>query len=376
MIAPWLPARFGSISRRATVATANITERPRESAIRRGKLDWSGIVDASFGGPHPWVMVGLDITPELDWLAIGAGPEPFFLLLAALVLDALLGVILRRPGRPFDRVAAQLVGEVVRRLGRPDRSAATHLVRGLLLGLFLIVLGGGSGVLVAMVAAAIPFGWAVSLVTILVVIDQRTMFAALGRSTGAAYDDTTRRQSVESAALRYAEGVVALAFWYVLLGFAGMLIYRLLLVAALLFERPGADDRGLGFVCVRLHEAAGWIPLRLAGLLLSFAAAFIPGAGLPRALATIFGHTPGRRSRSAAWPVAATAGALGIVLVGPRHLDGADRGVTPWIEPVGARAQVAPRDARRACYLLIVACVLSALVVLLVAMVELAGGAT
>jgi hypothetical protein len=50
--------------------------------------------------------------------------------------------------------------------------------------------------------------------------------------------------------------------------------------------------------------------------------------------------------------------------------------VTPWIEPVGARAQVAPRDARRACYLLIVACVLNALVVLLVAMVELAGGAT
>ena len=321
-------------------------------------------------------MVGLDITLELTWLAIGAGPEPLFLLLAALVLDAVLGVILPRLGRPFDRVAAQLVGEVARRLGRPDRSAATHLFRGLLLGLFLIILGGGGGVFVAVVAAAIPFGWAVSLVTILVVIDQRTIFAALGRSTGAARDDTARRQSVESAVLRYAEGVVALAFWYVLLGFTGMLIYRLLLVAALLFERPGADDRGLGFVCVRLHEAAGWIPLRLAGLLLSFAAAFIPGASLPRALATIFGHIPGRRSRSAAWPVAATAGALGIALVSPRHLDGADRGLTSWIEPVGACAQVTPYDARRAYYLLVVACVLSALVVLLVAMVELAGGAT
>lgn len=320
-------------------------------------------------------MAGLDITPEFTWLAIGAGPEPFFLLLAALVLDAVLGVILRRQGRPFDRVAAQLVGEVVRRLGRPDRSAATHLIRGLLLGLFLIVLGGGSGVIIAVVAAGIPFGWAVSLATILIVIDQRTIFAALGRSTGTAHDDTARRQSVESAALRYAEGVVALAFWYALLGLAGLLIYRLLLVAALLFERPGADDRGLGFVCVRLHEAAGWIPLRLAGLLLSFAAAFTPGAGLPRALAAMIGHTPGRRQRSAAWPVAAVAGALGVALVGPRHLDGVDRGVTPWIEPVGARAQVTPNDARRAYYLLIVACVLSALVVLLVAMVELASSA-
>jgi adenosylcobinamide-phosphate synthase len=321
-------------------------------------------------------MVGLDITPELTWVAIGTGPEPLFLLLAALALDAALGVILRRLGRPFDRVAAQFISEVVRRLGQPDRSFATHLIRGLLLGLFLIALGGGGGVLVAVVAAAIPVGWTASLVTILVVIDQRTIFAAFGRSTGAACDDTGRRQSVESAALRYAEGAVALAFWYVLLGVAGMLIYRLLLVAALLFERPGADDRGLGFVCVRLHEAAGWIPLRLAGLLLSFAAAFTPGASLPRALAAIFSHTSGRRLRSAAWPVAATAGALGIVLVGPRHLDGADRGVTLWIEPVGARAQVTPNDTRRAYYLLIVACVLSALVVLLVAMVELVGGAT
>jgi hypothetical protein len=106
-------------------------------------------------------MVSLDITPELTWLAIGAGPEPLFLLLAALVLDAVLGVTLRRLGRPFDRVAAQFVGEVARRLGRPDRSAATHLVRGLLLGLFLIVLGGGGGVLVAVVAApcAMPRAW-------------------------------------------------------------------------------------------------------------------------------------------------------------------------------------------------------------------------
>jgi len=83
-------------------------------------------------------------------------------------------------------------------------------------------------------------------------------------------------------------------------------------------------------------------------------------------------HTPGRRLRSAAWPVAAAAGALGVALVGPRHLDGADRGITPWIEPAGAGSQVTSNDARRAFYLLAVACVLNALVVLLVAMVELA----
>jgi adenosylcobinamide-phosphate synthase len=320
-------------------------------------------------------MAGSDITPEFTWVAIGAGPEPFFLLLAALILDAALGVVLRRPTRVFDRAAARLINDVVRRLARHDRSPATRLIRGLLLALFLMVVGGAVGVLLALAAATIPFGWAISLITILVVLDQRTIFAALGRSIGAAQDDSARRQSVESAALRYAEGVVALAFWYVLLGLAGLLIYRLLLIASLLFDRPGADDRGLGFVPVRLHEAAGWIPLRLAGLLLACAAAFTPGTGLGRAFAAMIGHSTGRWLRSAAWPVAATAGALGIALVGPRHLDGADRGVTPWIEPAGARAQVTPNDVRRAYYLLIVACVLNALAVLLVAMVELAGAA-
>lgn len=317
-------------------------------------------------------MTGANITPEFTWVAIGAGPEPFFLLLAAFALDAVLGLVLRSPTRAVDRTGARAINEVARRLGRADRSAATRLIRGLLLTLFLVIVGGVLGSVVMAVAAALPLGWALSLVVILLVIDQRTIFAALGRSIGADKDDAARRQSVESATLRYAEGVVALAFWYALLGLAGLLIYRLVLIAALMFDRPGEDDRGLGFVALRLHEAAAWIPLRLAGLLLALAAAFTPGARPSAAMAAMIRHTPGRRLRSAAWPVAAAAGALGVALVGPRHLDGADRGITPWIEPAGARSQVTSNDARRAFYLLAVACVLNALVVLLVAMVELA----
>jgi len=294
------------------------------------------------------------------------------LLLAAFALDAVLGLVLRSPTRAVDRTGARAINEVARRLGRADRSAATRLIRGLLLTLFLVVVGGVVGSVFMAVAAALPMGWALSLVVILLVIDQRTIFAALGRSIGADKDDAARRQSVESATLRYAEGVVALAFWYALLGLAGLLIYRLVLIAALMFDRPGEDDRGLGFVALRLHEAAAWIPLRLAGLLLALAAAFTPGARPSAAMAVMIRHTPGRRLRSAAWPVAAAAGALGVALVGPRHLDGADRGITPWIEPAGAGSQVTSNDARRAFYLLAVACVLNALVVLLVAMVELA----
>jgi len=317
-------------------------------------------------------MTGANITPEFTWVAIGAGPEPFFLLLAAFALDAVLGLVLRSPTRAVDRTGARAINEVARRLGRADRSAATRLIRGLLLTLFLVVVGGVVGSVFMAVAAALPMGWALSLVVILLVIDQRTIFAALGRSIGADKDDAARRQSVESATLRYAEGVLALAFWYALLGLAGLLIYRLVLIAALMFDRPGEDDRGLGFVALRLHEAAAWIPLRLAGLLLALAAAFTPGARPSAAMAVMIRHTPGRRLRSAAWPVAAAAGALGVALVGPRHLDGADRGITPWIEPAGAGSQVTSNDARRAFYLLAVACVLNALVVLLVAMVELA----
>lgn len=319
-------------------------------------------------------MTGFDTTPDFAWLTIGAGPEPFFLLLAALVIDAVLGLALRRPRRPFDRIAARFITEAARRLGRAGRTPATLLARGLILSLSLTIVGIAVGVAVTGIAATVPFGWALSLAALLIVIDQRALFGALGQSirTPPRAAGGGLRQSVESAALRYAEGVVALAFWYALLGLTGMIVYRLLLVAALLFDRPGADDRELGFVSMRLHDALGWVPLRLAALLVAFAAMFTPGAAVGQSMAAMLGHAPGRRLRSAAWPVAAMAGALGVMLTGPRHLDGPERGVTPWIEPAGARSEVSSTDARRSFYLLVVACVLNALVVLLVAIVELA----
>jgi len=318
-------------------------------------------------------MTGLDITPDFAWLAIGAGPEPYFLLLAALVIDAVIGVVWRSRVRVFDRAAAQVLGELVRRLGRAERSAATHLIRGLILALIAMLAAGALGIVLGLISAAVPFGWLLGLVVLLLVLDQRAVFAALaGALRASAADDTERRRAVESATLRYAEGVVALAFWYGLLGLAGLVVYRVVTVLALLFDQPGADDRGLGFVPLRLHEALSWIPLRLAAVLLALAAAFTPGASFSRSAAAMVGHTPGRRLRSAAWPAAAAAGALGVALAGPRHLDGEDRGVTPWIEPEGARGSVAAPDVRRCFYLLGVACVLAALVVLLVAMVELA----
>lgn len=320
-------------------------------------------------------MTGFEITPDFAWLAIAAGPEPYFLLLAVLAIDALIGLVWRNRGRFFDRIAARLLGEIVRRLSRHQRSPATQLVRGGVLLIAVLVAAAVAGVVVGLVAAYVPFGWAIGLVVLLVLIDQRTMIVTLiGAFRAPDGDDATLRQAVESAVLRYAEGVVALAFWFGLLGFAGLVIYRTVLVLALLFDRPGADDAGLGFASLRFHEAAGWIPLRLAAVFLALAALFTPGASVVGAFATMLDHAPGRRLRSAAWPIASAAGALGVALAGPRHLDGAERGVTPWIEPKGARGRVVAVDARRCLYLLVVACVVAALVVLLVAMVELARG--
>ncbi|NQV81539.1 MAG: hypothetical protein HQ495_13365, partial [Alphaproteobacteria bacterium] len=154
-------------------------------------------------------MAGFDTTPDFAWLTIGAGPEPLFLLLAALIIDAPLGLVLRRPRRLFDRVAARGITEVVRRLGRADRTPATLLIRGLILSLALLVVGAAVGGLVTWGAASIPFGWAVSLAVVLVVVDQRAIFGALGHSIAVppAEADGGVRQAVESAALRYAEGV-------------------------------------------------------------------------------------------------------------------------------------------------------------------------
>ena len=107
----------------------------------------------------------------------------------------------------------------------------------------------------------------------------------------------------------------------------------------------------------RLDDALNLAPARLSGLLLCLA-----GGGGWRVLWRDAGN---HASPNAGWPEAASAGALDLVLLGPRRYAGGDA-KADWLGDGRARATLS--DIRRMLALFAVACFLAAALVALIAL--------
>jgi len=327
------------------------------------------------------------------WGGLAPGPEPLFLLLAALAIDAALGLLPRR-GRSLakiDRLVLDVVGWFEPRLNRTRRSGMTRAVRGLILTLALVATALFVAGVIAWAGYALPFGWLLVLALLLLVLAQSQPISAAGAllpylpdavgkfpadrewpllAAHPAPPAMTRdvyaaaRGAVEHLAGRFAEGVVGPVFWFVLLGLPGILIYRILATAGRAFALTDPRYAYFGFVPARVNEAIGFLPLRLAAALLVAAALFAPRASPQRALRGLLTQVPGHTARGLAWPVAAMASAFGFALAGPR---GEATGYT-WLGPADGRARLGAPDVRQARYLVGVACLLNGLLVALIAL--------
>lgn len=329
------------------------------------------------------------------WGGLAPGPEPLFLLLAALLIDAALGLLPKR-GRSMariDRLVLAVVGWFEPRLNRTQRSGMTRAIRGLMLTLVLVLFAllaaGGLG----WTGYALPFGWLAVLALQLLVLAQSQPIAAAGAllpylpdAVGSLPDGrewpllaahpappaltrdayAAARGAVEHLAGRFAEGVVGPVFWFVLLGLPGLLIYRILATAGRAFAHTDPRFAYFGFVPARVNEAIGFLPLRLAAMLLVVAAAFAPRARPQRALRTVLLQAPGHPARGLAWPLAAVAGAFGFSLAGPRG----EGGGSVWLGPADGRVRLGAPDVRRVRYLVIVACLLNGLLLAGIALVR------
>ena len=103
-----------------------------------------------------------------------------FLLLLALAIDAAFGHLLRRavPLRHPDRFVAAFVRALEKRLNHEQRSAATRLIRGLLLVLFVLAVAAAAAAAISLAASLVPFGWALVLVVLLAFVSQHRPFVA------------------------------------------------------------------------------------------------------------------------------------------------------------------------------------------------------
>lgn len=280
-------------------------------------------------------------------------PEQLF---AALLVEAALGYpgwLLRRLGHPVTWIG-RLIGALDRKWNRDGMQIAG----GIAAMLVLVATGGAVGWVIERLAA----GWSGTLGVILLAttgLAQRSLWdhiravsvplergeladarQALSRIVGrdtAALDETgLSAAAIETLAESFCDGIVAPAFWFLILGLPGLFAFKCISTADSMIGHRDARYELFGKACARLDDALNWLPARIAGLLICLA-----GGGGWRILQRDAGK---HLSPNAGWPESAMAGALGVTLGGGAFYDG------EWTarQTLGDGPRPLPADLRRA----------------------------
>ncbi len=291
------------------------------------------------------------------------------ILLVALLLDAALG----EPDRLWRRwphpavLMGRAVGWLDERLNHPPMRRAKGLVA-------VLVLVAGAMVLGAVIHAVPDFSvLEIALLAILLAhrslvdhveqvadalahsLDEARLAVAkiVGRDTRDMDEAAISRAAIESAAENFSDGVVAPAFWYLLLGLPGVLACKVVNTADSMIGYRSEKYAAFGWAAARLDDLMNWIPARLSAILILLA------HGKLRALPLVRRDARLHRSPNAGWPEAAMAIVLGVSLAGPRSYDGEMRDF-PFVHPEGrapgrADIRAAARALWRAWVLLVAA---------------------
>ncbi|MEI6557920.1 MAG: cobalamin biosynthesis protein [Rhodospirillaceae bacterium] len=309
------------------------------------------------------------------------GPGPLLLLLAALAINGYAAGALAPMLPPGPATLAARFGRWLdRKLNRPERGDTTRLVRGVLVVVVAAALAAALGWLIHALGRALPYGWSLEGLALLVCLQVREPWqrillvrralshhgleaareavGSLTRRDPATLDDhAVGRAAIEAAAKHLNQGVVTPAFWYILLGLPGVLLWTVLngLDEAIGHRSPRYEQ--FGRLAARSCDVLNVLPARLTGLLIVVAAAFLGSAKPMVALKTVIKDARYHRSLNAGWPEAAMAGALGLALGGPfRQGEVMVREV--WIGQ--GRARATPTDIDRALALHALSCLVFA----------------
>jgi adenosylcobinamide-phosphate synthase len=278
------------------------------------------------------------------------------MLAAALILDALAGepeALWRRVPHPVAAMG-RLIGWLDRRL-----NIGPHRRRG---GVLAVATLCAVSVGAAALVQALPLGWVLTTLGAAVLLAQRSLAehagavadgldrsiedgrAAVSRIVGRDPQSLDRagvaRAAIESTAENFSDGVVAPAFWFLLAGLPGIVLYKAVNTADSMIGHRDARYAEFGWAAARLDDLLNWIPARLSGVLICLA------GRQTKALRVVWRDARLHRSPNAGWPEAATAAVLDLALAGPRVYGGviAD---DPYLNPDGGR-DPGPAEIRRA----------------------------
>ncbi len=259
--------------------------------------------------------------------------ETAALLTVALVLDALFG----EPRALWHRLPhpAVVMGQVIAwadaRYNSQDAAA-----RGT--GVTVIALMSLAALGIGAVLALLPFGEIISIILAAILIAQqsltrhvlavrdalglslpearRALADIVGRDTAALSEAEVSRAAIESAAENFSDGVIAPAFWFLVLGLPGILLYKLVNTADSMIGHRTTRHENFGWAAAKLDDLLNYIPARISGALIATV------SGHSTAWAVMRADASKHPSPNAGWPEAAMAGALDIMLAGPRRYHG------------------------------------------------------
>ena len=277
------------------------------------------------------------------------------LLLGAMALDAVMG----EPRWLWSRVPhpAVLMGRLIgwadiRFNTGPRWHNGVLVVMGLVAGAALL----------GVVIEALPLGWLWSLIGGAILLAQKSLVQhvqavadglrygvgegrravamIVGRDTREMDEPAVARAAIESAAENFSDGVIAPAFWYLVGGLPGILVYKIVNTADSMIGYRTPRHEEFGWAAARLDDVLNWVPARITACLIALA--FWSG----RAVDVVRQDAGLHRSPNAGWPEAAMAGVLDVALSGPRSYHGQSRDF-PWVNGSGER-QIGVAEIERA----------------------------
>ena len=145
----------------------------------------------------------------------------------------------------------------------------------------------------------------------------------VGRDPKQLDESGVSRAAIESLAENFGDGVVAPAFWYLVFGLPGLLVYKMINTADSMIAHRNEKYLHFGRATAKVDDLANWLPARLSALLIIVGGALLFGmnAGI-YAFKTVLRDAGLHRSPNAGWPEAGMAGICNIALGGPRKYQG------------------------------------------------------
>jgi len=159
---------------------------------------------------------------------------------------------------------------------------------------------------------------------------RRKVAMIVGRNPNQLDEAGICRAAIESLSENSSDGIIAPAFWFLLLGLPGLLAYKMLNTADSMIGHKNTRYANFGFCTARADDFANILPARLTVILVVIATFFKFGSSCAMAAAQIaIKDAKKHHSPNAGWPESAYAGALGISLAGPRSY-GAQKIIAPF----------------------------------------------